>query len=88
MIRNIHGMGRTCPQPYATFVDELTMVDGALLEQQRVVILRAMRPDMLTLIHEGHLGIEKCKRRARFALYWSNLNKDVCGTVSSAKYNL
>ena len=82
VILSIHGMNRTCPQPYATFVDELSMVDGVLLKQQRVVIPKAMRPEMLTLIHEGHLGIEKCKRRARVALYWPNLNKDVYDIVS------
>ena len=37
---------------------------------------------MLRLIHEGHLGIEKGKRRARDILYWPNMNKDVYDTVS------
>ena len=31
-----------------TFVDELTLIDGVLLKQQRVVVPKAMRPKMLT----------------------------------------
>ena len=71
-----------CPRPYVTFVDELSVVDGVLLKGQRVVVPGSMKTQMLTLIHEGHLGIEKCKRRARDILYWPNMNKDVYETVS------
>ena len=71
-----------CPNPYVTFVDELSVVDGVLLKGQRVVVPDSMKTQMLTLIHEGHLGIEKCKRRAREILYWPNMNKDVYETVS------
>ncbi len=28
-------------------------------------------------IHEGHLGIEKCKSRARETLFWPGLNSEI-----------
>ena len=31
---------------------------------------RAMRLEMLNRIHTGHLGIQKCKKRARYVLFW------------------
>ncbi|XP_019220499.2 uncharacterized protein LOC109204242 [Oreochromis niloticus] len=40
---------------------ELSVVRGVLLKQDKIVIPQKMRPEMLTRIHEGHLGIEKCK---------------------------
>ena len=32
---------------------------------------------MLTRIHEGHLGIEKCVNRARSSIYWLMMIKDI-----------
>ena len=33
-----------------------------------------MRPDVLNCIHESHLGIEKCKSRARAIVYWPGMS--------------
>ena len=38
---------------------------------------------MLSQIHEGHQGIEKCKRRARVVLYWPRINQDVAEMVQN-----
>ncbi|XP_039890321.1 uncharacterized protein K02A2.6-like [Simochromis diagramma] len=55
----------------------LSVVRGMLLKQDKIVIPQKMRPEMLTRIHEGHLGIEKCKRRARETVFWPGMNKDI-----------
>jgi hypothetical protein len=41
-----------------------------------------MRSNMLNLIHESHLGIEKCKARARAILFWPGMSKDIYEKVS------
>lgn len=48
--------------PYQNFKDELTVMDDIVLKRNRIVIPTSMRPEVTKLIHEGHLGIEKCKR--------------------------
>ena len=82
VIRGMEDGGDVCPKPYRTFIEELSIVDGVILKGQRVVVPAIMKAEMLQLIHEGHLGIEKCKRRARDILYWPNMNQDVYDTVS------
>ena len=62
---------------------ELSVVDGILFKGSRVIIPRALRKMMLNKIHEGHLGEEKCKKRAREVLYWPNMNSDISAVVSS-----
>ena len=42
-----------------------------------------MKTEMITKIHEGHLGIEKSKRRAREVLYWPSLNTDIDNAIQS-----
>ncbi|XP_059056380.1 uncharacterized protein LOC131850227 [Achroia grisella] len=45
--------------------DELSVNFGIIWKGSRVVIPNCMRREMLEKIHIGHLGIEKCKLRAR-----------------------
>ena len=79
VIRSMADGSDICLTPYVTFIDELTIVDGVILKGQRVIVPENMRAEML---HCGHLGIEKCKRRARDILSWPNMNNDVYDTVS------
>lgn len=47
-----------------------------------IVIPEKMRQDILHGIHEGHLGVEKCKRRARDTVFWPGINKDIEKLIS------
>ena len=43
----------------------------------------SMRQDMMKLIHASHLGIEKCKRRARDVLFWPAQIEDLVSSCSA-----
>ncbi|CAK1595003.1 unnamed protein product [Parnassius mnemosyne] len=32
---------------------------------------------MLKIVHEGHLGIDRCKRRARQVIFWPGMSRDI-----------
>nr|XP_047138956.1 uncharacterized protein K02A2.6-like [Hydra vulgaris] len=69
-----------CPaniQPYWDFKDEIVKIDGLLLYQNRIIIPVTMRREILSKLHEGHLGMEKCKRRARQSVFWPGLNNQI-----------
>ena len=61
----------------------LAVVDDLLLYDDRIVIPRSMRLDILKVIHEGHLGITKCCERARTSVWWPNMSKSVEDTVAN-----
>lgn len=66
----------SCPK-YYHIRSELSVVNGLLLRGNRIVIPHSLRMEMLQKLHEGHLGIEKCKRRSRDTVYWHGINKDI-----------
>ena len=71
---------RECPEairPFWHCRHDITETKGLILKGSQIVIPASMRRDMLDRIHEGHLGMEKCKRRARQCLYWPNMNNQI-----------
>ena len=61
---------RSVVRPYWNSKDMLTEIDGLVLRGHQIVIPRTMRPEMIKLAHQGHLGIVKTKRRARDSMWW------------------
>ena len=48
----------------------LCYADSLIFLNNRIVIPSTMRQEILKCIHERHMGIEKCKARARVCVYW------------------
>lgn len=72
------------PQPlhqYWTFREELHEAKGILFKGHRIIIPTSMRGEMLRLIHETHMGAEKCKERARKSMYWPKMATQIEGVV-------
>ena len=61
-------------QPYWTFREELTVEDGSILKGTRIVIPVRKGEAILKLIHDGHLGLNKCKLHAKDTVYQPGLN--------------
>ena len=69
-----------CPKAlhnYWNFREELTIEDGLILKQERIVTPTTLRRDTLNAIHHGQLRQEKCLIRARSAVFWPGITKDV-----------
>ena len=62
-------------QSYWPFREVLTVEDGHVLKGTRIVIPSKEQEGILKLIHEGHLGLTKCKLHAKDTAYWLRLNK-------------
>ncbi|XP_033745588.1 uncharacterized protein K02A2.6-like [Pecten maximus] len=62
--------------------DEISCVDGLLFKGHKLVVPRTLRPEMLKIIHSSHLGIVKCKSRARDTLFWPGMSSEVEDVVS------
>ncbi|CAK1583394.1 unnamed protein product [Parnassius mnemosyne] len=68
-------------KPYWNVHNELHMIRGVLFRNNRIVIPLSLRKEMLRRIHEGHLGVEKCQRRARDVMWWPGMSADITCVV-------
>lgn len=64
-------------QPYWIRRDHILEEDGVLFVNDRIVVPVSLQSEMLNVIHESHLGIEKMKSRARPVLFWPGMNSDI-----------
>ena len=55
----------------------LSTAYGCLLYGSRVVIPPSLRPQVLQLLHLGHLGMQRMKQLARTAVYWLGIDADI-----------
>ena len=70
-------------QPYFTYREELTIVDGLLVKGNRIVIPTDMRQDCLETLHEPHLGLQKTLLRAHTSVFWPGMTTDIKTQISN-----
>lgn len=68
---------------YAKLKDKIFMSDKLLFLENKIIVPTKLRPDMLKVVHEGHLGIEKTKNRARQIFYWPGQASDIESFIKS-----
>ena len=70
-------------RPYAKCHDELSAQEGILFKGSRIIIPAVLHREMLQKVHEGHLGVESCLRRAREVFYWPLMSAEIKDYVSN-----
>ena len=70
-------------RPYWENRAHFSIVDDLLLCDERIVIPRSMRLEILGCIHAGHLGITKCRARARTSVWWPGLSTQIENMVAN-----
>lgn len=71
--------------PYYRIKDEISVLGGILLRNHQILIPESLRSSILSKIHEGHMGIQRCKDLARQSVYWPNLYNDIENVVSNCE---
>ena len=69
------GRFENCKQ-YAPVAGELCVIGRLVLRGTRIVIPKQLRPRVLLLAHEGHLGIVGTKQDLRTKVWWPGIDKD------------
>ncbi|KAF6022082.1 hypothetical protein EB796_019610 [Bugula neritina] len=75
----------TAVHPYWDVKGHLTQSKGLLLYDQRLVIPSNLRLKLLDRIHQAHQGIVKCQARARRAIWWPGMSKQIKEMVQGCR---
>ena len=62
---------------YWNYREEITLHNGILFKFQRIIIPKALRSGITSMIHSSHLGIEACLRKARDVVFWPAMNSEI-----------
>lgn len=62
--------------------NDITVEDGIVYYDNRVIIPHSLRKNMLRLLHESHQGIVKTKLRAKNIMYWPGMLNEIEQFVS------
>lgn len=64
-------------KPFHSVSTELSLQNGLLMRNSRIVIPKSLQPEILQKLHNGHQGITKCRERARNSVWWPGISKDL-----------
>ena len=68
---------------YWNYREEITLHNGILFKNQRVIIPKAMRSEILSRVHSSHQGIGSCLRKAKDIVFWPGMNVAIKEMVTS-----
>lgn len=68
-------------QPYYQYRFELSLSDGLILRNSRILIPESLQLRCLELLHQGHLGIVKCRARAKNSVWWIGLSTQIENSI-------
>ena len=64
-------------KPYWQARGQLTVHNNLLLYGPRIAIPSSLQKEILSKIHEGHQGIQKCRLRANTSVWWPGISKHI-----------
>ena len=69
-------------RPYWNYRDEISCYEGMMFKGDRIIVPYSLRPEISHHIRKGHFGIDKCRARARGAVFWPSINGAIDDMIS------
>lgn len=69
--------------PYYQHRYDISFSENLLLKNTRIIIPKSLQLKVLEFIHTGHLGIAKCRERAKMSVWWLGLSTQIENLVKN-----
>ena len=70
---------------YYPLAPEMSIVNGLLMRNSRIIIPTSLRKQILCQIHTGHQGLHKCHERARQSVWWPGLSNKLQDLIENCQ---
>ena len=67
--------------PYFTVQGDLSVCDDLVTFQDRIVVPKAERREVLQRLHGSHQGLTSCRERAKTSVWWPGISQDLKNTT-------
>ena len=74
-----------CMKPFGRVRHDLTIDNDFIVFGSRLFIPAVLRSCVLRSLHESHQGMTRTKERARLAVYWPGIDKDIENVITACK---
>ena len=62
---------------YFPLFDHLSTVDGVIVYNDRVIVPKSLRPNVINTLHAAHQGVSTMIARAESSVFWPGITKDI-----------
>ena len=69
---------------YWLYRDEISVHNGVLFKNHRVIVPKLLRAEILSRIHSSHLGAESCLRKAG-DVFWPGMSNEIKESVANCQ---
>ena len=76
---------KPCVHPHFPFRDKLAVEDGVVYRGNRCIIPHCLRRFTLGRIHQAHIGIGGCVKRAKASVFWPEINAAIADYVGKCE---
>jgi len=70
---------------YWLYQDEISVHNGVLFKNHRVIVPKLLRAEILSRIHSSHLGAESCLRKARDFVFRPGMSNDIKERITNCQ---
>lgn len=70
---------------YWLYRDEISIHNGVLFKNHRVIVPKLLRAEILSRIHSSHLGADSCLSKARDVVFWPDMSNDIKESVTNCQ---
>ena len=64
----------------------LSIAEDLLVSDDRIVVPRSMRQEILSRIHDGHPGVVESRERAKMPVWWPGLSGEISTMVEKCSH--